>query len=326
MEQGLALTAEARRPMPKVNMPVTGIASFCKFPICDDLDTVKADVAILGMPWDWGVGFRPGTRFGPRAVREFSTRYAFYESGMTTVPGYYDIDLGKRLLTDVSIVDCGDVDILYTDIEYSFRVLRETIRQVIRHGAMPVLIGGDHSITFPFVEALAGKGPLGIVQIDAHLDYHDSLFGVRLANGNSMKRISELPYIGPIAQIGMKGVRVREENLRDSLARGNLVISARELRRIGPEVAIARVPQSERYFVTIDFDALDPAIAPGIGSPEVGGMNYEELRGLLRAMARKGKIVGFDLCEVNPMVDPTGLTASTAAQTILEFLGAIFER
>jgi agmatinase len=308
-----------------VNLPFTGIASFCKFPIHTDLDTLTTDVAIFGVPWDEGVGYRPGARFGPRSLREYSTRFAFHERGVRK-GGYWDIGSRKRYLENIRLVDCGDQDILYLKVEETFSAVTESVGKILSRKAFPVILGGDHSITFPVVGAFRNCKPLHIVHLDAHLDYNDSIEGVLLANGNPIKRVSEFDFIGKIIQIGMRGIRAREDAYQDSLFRGNKIITISDFRRKGVDGVLHQIPDGGNLYVTIDIDVLDPSIAPGTSSPEFEGMTYKEIKELLTGIASRGKVVGFDLVEVNPFLDAMGLTQSAAVMIILEFLGAIFRQ
>lgn len=314
------------RPRP-VSLPASGIATFCRAPVVEDFDQVTGDVAVMGIPWDEGVSFRPGARFGPRNLRDFSVRFAFKQRGLDE-GGYWDIDLGRRFLSNVQIVDSGDVDVIYTDVSRTFDLITDSVSALLDRGVLPVLLGGDHSVSFPIVRAYSRFKPLSIVHFDAHLDYFDSVHGVKYANGNPLKRISELDFIGPMVQIGMRGLRAPERHYRDSTERGNVVIPATQVREQGVEAALARLPELGQTYVTIDIDALDPSIAPGTGSPEFDGLMHWQLKQLLRGVAAKarGQIVGFDLVEVNPMMDTIGQTSSVATQVIIEFLGAIFEQ
>ncbi len=309
----------------QVNLPFTGIASFCKFPIHTDLETLSADVAIFGAPWDEGVGYRPGARFGPRSIREYSTRFAFHERAVKR-GGYWNIANRKRYLERVRMVDCGDQDVLYLKAEETFSAVTRSIEKLISRKAFPVILGGDHSITFPVVRAFRRLRPLHIVHLDAHLDYNDSIEGVLLANGSPVKRLSELDFVGEIVQIGMRGIRAREDAYRDSASRGNKIITLSEFRRSGLEKILHKIPNGGDLYVTIDIDVLDPSIAPGTSSPEFDGMTYGELSELLKGIASRSKVVGFDVVEVNPFLDAIGLTQSAAVMIILEFLGAIFDR
>jgi len=312
------------KPYRRVNLPFTGIASFCKFPIHTDLETLSADVAIFGIPWDEGVGYRPGARFGPRSLREYSTRFAFHERGVKK-RGYWNIENRKRYLEKISLVDCGDQDVLYLDVERTFSAITDSLRKILSAKAFPVILGGDHSITFSVVRAFQRIKPLHLIHLDAHLDYNDSVEGVKLANGSPIKRISELSFVGEIVQIGMRGIRAREDAFKDSMSRGNKIITMFDFRRRGIDEVLHQIPKGNLY-VTIDIDVLDPSIAPGTSSPEFDGMTYHEVSDLLKGIASQGKVIGFDLTEVNPFLDTAGVTQSAAVMIILEFLGAIFEK
>lgn len=307
----------------KANLPCVGIPSFLKSPICEDLKKLDADVAFLGIPYDVGIGFRPGCRFGPRDIRNYSTRYSAW--GAMKTRGYWDINKDKCYLGNVRIVDSGDVDIVYYDEEQNFRNITECVRTILRHRCLPVLVGGDHSVTYPIVQAFSDFSPLDIVHFDAHLDWIDEVEGVRCANGSPMRRVAELPFVGNMSHLGIRCIRSREDNYRDAVARGNLVVTRDQIRREGIAASLERIPSMNYIYVTIDIDALDPSIAPGTGSPTVDGFLYHELRELLQGVAGKGKVVGFDIVEVNPQVDTTGQTSLLATTAIIEFLGAIFD-
>jgi agmatinase len=313
------------KPYGRVNLPFTGIASFCKFPIHTDLETLSADVAILGVPWDEGVGYRPGARFGPRSLREYSTRFAFHERGVRK-GGYWDIESRKRYLENIRLVDCGDQDVLYLKVEETFSAVTESVGKILSSKAFPVILGGDHSIAFPVVRAFQNYKPLHIVHLDAHLDYNDSIEGVLLANGNPIKRVSEFDFIGEIIQVGMRGIRAREDAYQDSSSRGNKIITITDFQHKGVDGTLRQIPNGGNLYVTIDIDVLDPSIAPGTSSPEFEGMTYKEIKELLTGIASRGKVVGFDLVELNPFLDAVGLTQSASVMIILEFLGAIFRQ
>ena len=311
------------QPMLNATHAFTGIPSFARGPIVPR-QSVEADVAVLGVPYDEGTSFRPGTRFGPRALREASLRYAFFGPGPGK-RGYWDLEASRQRLGRLRLADCGDVDIVALDLEGNLRRIGEAVETLLSRGVLPVVLGGDHSITFPSVRGHAGRGPLSLVHIDAHLDYRDEVGGVRFGHGCPIRRIAELPFIQDIVTLGIRGLRASQEDLEAAGARGNRIVTAAAMRRDGLAAALAQVPRAERIYVTLDVDALDPGIAPGTGTPDPGGLSYTEARDLLQGIARKGRIVGFDLVEVNPWLDPTGVTPLTAAQLIIEFLAAIFD-
>lgn len=305
------------------NLPSVGIASFLRSPICEDFTAIDAEVAVLGIPYDGGIGFRPGTRFGPREIRNYSTRYAAWGGGHPA--GYWDINSKRRRMAGIRVVDCGDVDITYYDFETNFRKIRDSVAAILEAGALPVLLGGDHSVTYPNVCAFEGRGPIDIVHVDAHMDWIDHVDGVRYANGSPLRRSKELSFVREMIHLGIRDVRSREGDCRDALDAGARIFTRQDIREQGVERIAEQWPGLGDVYVTIDVDGLDPSIAPGTGSPTVDGLLYHELRALLQAVAARGRVVGFDFVEVNPFIDVHGQTCLLATTAILEFLGAIFD-
>jgi agmatinase len=305
----------------RLNLPFTGITSFCKLPVQTDLETLTADAAILGAPFDMGTQYRSGTRFGPRGIRNASAIYAL--RGV----GYYDHELDTIFLKGIRIVDCGDADMVHMRPDVCLQNICDAVSRIVARGALPVVLGGDHSVPIPVLRALKDHGPLYVIQIDAHLDFVDERFGVREGHGNVMRRIAEMPHVEGFAQIGVRGPGSSDpSDFADAKRMGGLLISVREFRRLGVEGVLSRIPDGKRYYVTIDIDAFDAGIAPGSGSPSLGGFDYYEITDLLRGIAAKGEVFGFDFVEVAPQYDPTEVTAQLAARVILDFLGAIFYR
>lgn len=303
----------------RLNLPFTGITSFCKLPIHTDLNTLNADVAVLGAPFDMGTQYRSGTRFGPRAIRNASAIYAL--RGL----GYYDHEFDTIFLQDVRIVDCGDVDMIHMRPDACLQNIYDAVSQVVTRGVLPVVLGGDHSVPIPVVRALKDKGPLYVIQIDAHLDFVDDRFGVREGHGNVMRRLAEMPHVEGFAQIGVRGPGSSDpSDFADAKRMGSLIIGPREFRRRGVDGVLTGIPEDKRFYVTIDIDAFDASIAPGSGSPSIGGLDYYEVTDLLRGVAAKGEVVGTDFVEVAPQYDLTEVSAQLAARVILDFLGAIF--
>ena len=309
-------------PRYAANLPSVGLCSFFRSPVHEDFATLDTDVAFLGIPYDGGIGFRPGTRFGPRELRTFSVRYSAW--GGPKPNGYWDVNQRRRFLKGVRMADCGDVDITYYDFDINRRKITSSIEAILDRGAFPVLVGGDHSVTFPNVCAFSRFGPLDIVHIDAHMDWRDEVGGVRFANASPLRRSKELSFVRNMVHLGIRDVRTSDDQVADAEAAGAVVITRDEIRRQGTDAALGRFPQLGNTFVTIDIDGLDPSIAPGTGSPTVDGLLYHEVRALLQGVAARSNIVGFDLVEVNPMVDEHGRTCLLASTLILEFLGAIF--
>lgn len=304
-------------------MPAAGIASFLRLPIHEDLDTLDADVAVMGIPYDVTVSFRPGARFGPRSIREYSARYAAWGTGNPA--GYWDINTGKRHLAGVSMVDCGDVDVCYYDVEQSMSLITQSVGKVLKRGALPVLLGGDHSVTFPTVMAYADQGPIDIVHIDAHLDWRNDINGLRFTNASPLRRCKEQSFVREMLQFGIRDIRSREQDFHDAREMGARIYTRQSMRETGIPALLDSLPDLGKTFITIDIDGLDPSIAPGTGSPTVDGLLYHEVRDLLQGIAARSTVVGFDLVEVNPSVDLHGQTSLLATTLIMEVLGAVFD-
>ncbi|MSO92372.1 MAG: arginase [Rhodospirillales bacterium] len=304
------------------NLPSVGLATFMKSPVCEDFAKIDADVAVLGIPYDCGTAFRPGTRFGPREIRSYSTRASAWGGGVPA--GYWDINQKKRRMKGIRIIDCGDVDITYYDFEINRRKIRDSVSAILDRKALPVMIGGDHSVSVPVVEAFSRFEPLDIVHVDAHLDWIDNVAGIRYAAGSPLRRIRELPFVREMVHLGIRDVRSREGDYNDAIKSGSQIYTREDIRDRGVRKVLESMPRMENIYVTIDIDGLDPSIAPGTASPVVDGLLYHELRAFLQGVARKGRVVGFDVVEVNPYVDVHGQTCMLAVTAIIEFLGAIF--
>lgn len=304
----------------RLNLPFVGFATFGKKPTCEDWDAIDADVAVLGAPFDFGTQYRSGTRFGPRSIREASTLFSFGHAG-----AYDHEDDATYLGEDVRIVDMGDADIVHTDTEKSHANIELGVRKALAAGALPVTLGGDHSINIPCIRAFDDQEPFHLVQIDAHLDFVDERHGVRHGHGNPMRRAAEKDYVTGLSQIGIRNVSsTAKEGYVDARAMGSDIVSVRQFRKLGVEGMLARIPEGERYYVTIDIDGFDPSIAPGTGTPSHGGFLYYEVLELLQGLSKRGTVIGMDLVEVAPDYDNTGSTSFLAAQILLNFIGFIF--
>lgn len=304
----------------RLNLPFVGIATFAKAPIAPDWDRIDADIAVLGAPFDAGTQYRPGARFGPRAVREASTLFSFGHAG-----AYDHEDDAVYLGPEVRIVDMGDADIVHTDTLASHENIRKGVATALAAGALPVVIGGDHSVNIPCIEAFEGQPPIHILQIDAHLDFVDERHGVTRGHGNPMRRAAEKPWVTGLTQLGIRNVSsTAREGYEAARAMGSDILSVRQVRHLGTEAVLARIPPGARLYITIDIDAFCPSIAPGTGTPSHGGFLYYEVLELLQGAARAHDIAGIDLVEVAPDYDPTGSTAILAAQVLLNLLGFVF--
>ena len=304
----------------RLNLPFVGISTFGKRPYVEDWSKISADVAVMGAPFDFGTQFRSGARFGPRSVREASTLFSFGHAG-----AYDHEDDCTYLGSDVRIVDIGDADIVHTDTEKSHANIEAGVRAILKAGALPVVIGGDHSVNIPCIRAFDDQGPIHILQIDAHLDFVDVRHGVVHGHGNPMRRAAEKDYVTGITALGIRNVSSTSKDGYDAArAMGDDILSVRQVRKLGVEGVLARIPKGARLYVTIDIDGFCPSIAPGTGTPSHGGFLYYEVLEILQGVAKTHDVVGIDLVEVAPDYDPTQSTAILAAQVLLNFLGFIF--
>lgn len=298
--------------------PFTGIPTFLRAPIEANLTRLAADIAVIGIPTDEGSPYLPGSRFGPRGIREHSLRFGadgYYDGRDDRL--YLEHELRERLIADV-----GDVHIVPTDPEGNWDRITEAMRGVLASGALPVVIGGDHAVSAPVVRAW--DRPIHVVHFDAHIDYSPFSHGFMYTNTHPLRHIRAMPHVGSITQVGIRSIRNGMGDVRDSVADGNAVIAIDQLRDLTPRGLVERLPVDAPVYVSIDIDVLDMPLVPGCVSAEPDGLTYRELRAALIALAEHTEIVGFDLVEVNPLLDVgTGITSYLAAHTIVELLGHI---
>lgn len=307
--------------MENINLPITGICSFAKYPVCTDLEELDAHIAILGIPYDQGAAWYGGQRLGPRGIRNISTAYARGDAG------FYDPEEDEFLLAaPAKIVDCGDVDILHADPEYCFTSIEKTVRKVLEKGAIPALIGGDHSVSIPIAKALDYfSEPVNIIQFDAHLDFSMAKGPQKFGNGNPIRRMSEMPHIGKIVQIGMRGLGSSSRQDWQDARKENTVITARNFHSMSRHELLEKIPKGKAY-ITFDIDAYDLSLMPATAAPSPGGLLYEETVDLLTDICEKADVIGFDVVETAPPYDTPGSTGCRlAALTMLHIMGQIMK-
>ena len=303
----------------RLNLPFVGICTFGKYPYQPDWDKIEADIAILGAPFDCGSQWRSGSRMGPRGVREASTLYSFGHDG-----AYDHEDDIVYLKSDSTIIDIGDADIIHTDTLSSHSNIEYGVRKILSSNAIPIVIGGDHSVNIPCINAFSNSEPFHLIQIDAHLDFVDERHGVKYGHGNPMRRAAEKSYVSGLTQIGIRNVSsTAKEGYEDAKKMAANIISVRQFRELGVAKVTNQIPNNIPYYVTIDIDAFDPSIASGTGTPSHGGFLYYEILELIDLIAQKGKIIGMDLVEVAPDYDITTSTTTLAAQLLLNSIGRI---
>ncbi|MFT6677239.1 MAG: guanidinobutyrase [Sulfitobacter sp.] len=290
----------------------SGPNTFMRLPSAHDLGGL--DVAFLGVPLDIGTSWRSGTRFGPKQVRA--------ESAMLRP---YNLGTGAAPFDALQVADIGDLAINTFSLSDSLRIISDSYDDILKHDVTPMAIGGDHSITLPILRAMARKhGPVALVHVDAHADVNDEMFGERECHGTVFRRAHEEGLINPSKtyQIGIRGSGYSAEDFSEAAGWGFQQFPAeglwgRDLTSLGAEVRrdIGDLP----VYVTYDIDSLDPAYAPGTGTPEIAGLTTPQALQLIRSF--KGlNIIGGDLVEVSPPYDPSGNTALTAANILFEML------
>ncbi len=304
----------------RLNLPFVGICTFGKYPYISNWDEINADVAVMGAPFDFGSQFRTGSRMGPRGIREASTLFSFGHAGA------YDFEDDVTYLPSDStrIVDIGDADIIHTDTTKSHSNIKFGVKKILAANAIPVVMGGDHSINIPCINAFENEEPFHLIQIDAHLDFVDQRHGVKFGHGNPMRRASEKGYVSGMTQIGIRNVSsTAKEGYVDAREIGSKIFSVRHVRQMGLNKILDEIPKGKRYYITIDIDAFDPSIASGTGTPSHGGFYYYEVLELIDGIIKQGSVVGLDLVEVAPDYDVTNSTSTLAAQLLMNTIGRI---
>ena len=287
-----------------------------------DLDRHRPEFAVVGVPFTppYGMaGSRAASAPAPAALREASRGPARYLT-------HYDFDLGGDLGNgrEIALLDLGDVAMTPGRYAENSTATTEVIAAILARGVVPIILGGDHAVPIPTMRAYAGSPAMVVVQLDAHLDWRDEVDGEREGLSSPMRRASELANVAGMAQLGIRGVgSARAAEVAAARAYGSVIVTATEVHREGVAVTLARVPAADRYYVTIDADGLDPAIAPGVLAPAFGGLSYDEAAGLLRGVAAKGAIVGVDLVEIVPDLDPRGFTSLLGVRLLLNLMGAM---
>jgi agmatinase len=316
-------------------VPATGALTdpaprtFFGVPSLRDLDMLDAQVAFLGVPYDAGTpqpGLPTGQRAGPEAARAASQEQFFYpRSAAAGAEGWYDVEADRDYLVGVTMADVGDVAIQGSDTEGNYERMTGVVRRIVERRALPVAIGGDHSISYPLGRGMEPLGEFDVVHVDAHTDALDELGGAGLTGASQLRRLAELPFVGNVTAIGIRNVaRAEVDGLRE--LGGRWATSLDVIDRGGAEVVRETVPEAEALYVSIDLDVLDSSVAPGHSLQEPGGLSYRQLRAILVEVARHGRVIGFDVVELNPARDPSGATSRVATWIVTHFLSEIFEQ
>ncbi len=290
----------------------------------DEEDLQGADVAIVGAPMDDMVTHRPGARFGPREIR-----IAFDGGGE---PKAWHMDLGIDPFAELRIVDHGDASVRPGDARASHAAIHESVSRVVKARAVPIVLGGDHSIAFPDVSAVAEhiqSGTMAVVQFDTHTDTATENWGVEWAHGTPFRHLVDRDVIPGhrLVQVGIRGYWPNPEEFEWARSNGVRWHRMEQITELGIDAVIAMVLQeiadADHLFLSVDIDALDPAYAPGTGTPEPGGMTTRELLRAVRALVLAKGLAGMDIVEVSPPYDHASITAMAAHRTVLEALSAL---
>lgn len=302
---------------PRTPLVTVPAGTFALAPARDLAGEWRAEAGVLGVPHDRAVGFRPGARWAPRALRDASERYP------RTPQGWYDLARDRTVLAGFDLVDAGDVELggvpddeARARITVAARALRMRVR-------WPTFLGGDHGVSYPLLRAFDDVDELHVVQLDAHLDFSDRRGDDRFSNASPFRRAAQtLANLSHVTTIGLRGLRFDPEAVAAARARGHALVSAAEVTTDLPGV-IERLPQGRRVYLSIDVDVLDPSILPGTGSPEVDGLRYAEMAALIAAVAERNEVVGADLVELAPQFDPSGLSALVAVRAAFDLWVAV---
>ncbi len=307
--------------------------TFFGVPSVRNLDALDAKVAFLGVPYDAGTpqpGVPTGQRAGPAAAREATWGQFYYPpsaGGRTNdgAEGWYDVEADRDYLVGVTMADLGDVAIQGSDTEGNYERMTAAAGGIAERGALMVAIGGDHSISYPLGRGMEPFGEFDVVHVDAHTDFLDTLDGARFTGASQLRRLAELPFVGTVSALGVRNVeRAEIDGLRQ--LGGRWATSLDVIERGGAEVVRETVPEADALYVSIDLDVLDSSIAPGHSLPEPGGLGYRDLRHILAEVARLGRVIGFDVVELNPARDPSGASSRVATWIVTHFLSEIFEQ
>jgi agmatinase len=296
----------------------SGVRTFMRLPNTRDLE--NSDVAIVGAPFDTGATFRAGARFGPEGIRSASHLLRRYNPSLDVVIFDY-----------LSVIDYGDVPVVPGYIEASYESIREGLEPIHRAGVTPIVLGGDHSIALAELRAAAAvHGPLALVQFDSHPDTWDAYFGKKHTHGTPFRRAVEEGLLDPSRsiQVGMRGSIYDQGDWNDAIQMGFDLVPTDAVRKLGIEETISRIRErvgDAKVYASFDVDFVDPAFAPGTGTPEIGGFTSREAQEFVRGLVGLD-LFGCDVVEVYPAYDPAQITALLAANVAHEFLSLVAAR
>ncbi|MCD7108754.1 arginase family protein [Rhizobium sp. DKSPLA3] len=299
---------------------------------------MNGSVSFLGFPGRLAPEIRPvaavfGAGHGSTYPGKDSSGYALAADAIRAASqedagliDHWDFDLGGPLFDAGTpcCLDLGNVPTRMEDNAGNRARIEATTREVLATGVAPVLLGGDDSVVIPFLAGFGDVGPIWIVQIDAHIDWRDTLHGERYGYSSPMRRANEMRHVAGIVQVGMRGIgSARRAEVEDAARFGSHLVTARQVHAEGVAAALRHIPEGTKVVMTVDCDGLDPGIMPGVAAPSPGGLTYTQVIDMIEGVGRRSRLVGFDLVELFPPADIAGLSALTASRLVANAIGAI---
>ncbi len=305
-----------------VTAPKHGHKSLFYSEYVSDLNTLDSvDIAVLGIPYGSPYSIDEVTNDqtnAPTAVRQATDR------AVRSIERY-DFDLGGPLMAgqDIRMIDCGDIAGDARALGQHYEAAEAVVRKILQLGGMPLVIGGDHGVPIPVMQALDELGEtITLIHIDAHLDWREEVNGVTDGYSSPIRRAAEMPHIGEIWQIGLRANgSARQEEVDAAIAYGANLIPAHQLHDEGIESLLKKIPDNGHYYITCDADGVDPTIMPAVNGPALGGVTYHQMRKLIQGLVRKGRVVGMDIVEITPKKDLNQITAVTACRFFVNLIG-----
>lgn len=309
--------------------PFAGLTTFAKFPTLslEHFDDGKSCYGIIGIPYDMGVTNIPGARFGPREIRSASTQFAYTSSKdflgfADSTRGFFDINQNRWILKKAPCFDLGDTEVIAGDPESTFKLITSSIEKILDLKICPIILGGDHAVTFPVLRSYKNYENITVLHFDAHMDYWDPKKNSPYDHSCTMWNVSRLPNIAHIYQFGIRGLN-HQPSMLDEAKKHNITTILSSQLENGLTEVVNKVILTNNVYISFDIDFFDPSVAPGTGNREQGGLNYLQTSNLLRSLFKdkKNTLVGLDLVEVNPLNDVGNITSSLSARLILDLIG-----
>ncbi len=299
--------------------------TFLEFPCELELDQLSADFAVLGIPFGMPYphdDYPNDQSKAPNALRTYATSI-----DIQYTKEHYDFDIGGSLLgdTNTQVCDCGNVTADMDKPEEHYRRAESAARKIFASGARLITLGGDHGVPIPVIKALevCDQNPITLVHVDAHLDWRHEVGGEQEGYSSPIRRASEMPWIGEIIQMGMRGIgSARTPEVEDAQAYGATIVTAYQLHENGMGNVLEQIPDGGPYYLSIDADGLDPTIMPGVLAQTPGGLNWVQIHQLIHGLVQKGPVLGMDIVEIAPSHDVENTTLIHAERLICNFIGA----